>query len=231
MTIEISEELKLITSQFSPYGHRVEITLIEKSLPYEKEEINLSDKPDWFQKDAPLGKVPILYSDHNILFDSTAICEYLEDSFPKHPLHLKNNSDKSLHRAWMQYSDVILNEVFAVMLAQDSTKFKSRKADLIAKLDQLEKHLGNNDKLNPYFGGEIFTLTDIFFLSTLKPLTYIDNKFTLEILKKHRHIQTYLDHLMSRTSQKKAIPSNYEEICIAFLKRKNSHLLTLSFSL
>lgn len=231
MPLEISEELKLVTSKFSPYGHRVEITLIEKSLPYEKEDVNLADKPEWFKKNAPLGQAPLLHSDNNILFDSTAICEYLEDAFPKHPLHVENTVNKSQHRAWMVYSDVILNAIFGVMFAKDSAQFKIKKADLITKLDQLETHLDNNDQLNPYFGGEIFTLADVFFLATLKPLTYIDNKFTLEILKNHKHIQTYITHLMSRTSLKKVMPANYEELFISFLKKKNSHLLTLSFSL
>lgn len=232
MTIQISEKLTLVASQFSPYGHRVEMALIEKDLPYQKKGVNLFDKPDWFIKDAPLSKAPILYSDDTVLFNSTAICEYLEDHFPNTPLHLENNLDKSLHRAWMEYSDVILNAVFAFMFAQDSKQFKAKKADLMIKLDYLEKYLdNNNDACSPNFGGEKFTLADIFFLASFKPLTYVDDKFTLEIIENYKHIQNYMTHLMSRTSLKKALPSDYEALCLSFLKKKNSHLLTMSFSL
>ena len=232
MSVELETEIKLVTSKFSPYGHMVEMALIEKNLSYEKEIVDLSNKPDWFKKDAPVGKAPIIYVENKILFNSSSICEYLEDNFPENtPLHPTNNADKALHRAWMEYSNVILTSILDVMFSQDVKDYRAKREDLISKLDFLENYLENNQQFNPYFGGERFTLTDIFFICIFKPLTYIDEKFTLEIIGIHKHIHTYIVHLMSRTSLKKVIPNDYEDLFKLFLTRRNSHLLTMSFSI
>jgi glutathione S-transferase len=91
-------KLKLVTAKFSPYGHRVEMTLIEKNIPYEKIDIDLANRPDWFVKESPIGKVPILYIDDKILFESMVICEYLEESFSDLPLHPKDLIIKAIRR-------------------------------------------------------------------------------------------------------------------------------------
>ena len=71
--------IKLVTSKLSPFGHRVEMCLIEKKISYEKVDVDLADKPDWFIQDSPLGKAPIIYGNGRPLFESIAICEYLEE--------------------------------------------------------------------------------------------------------------------------------------------------------
>ena len=80
-------KIKLITSKLSPYGHRVEMVLLEKNIPYEKEYVDLTNKPEWFVNDSPLGKVPLLYVDDKPLFESLAICEYLDETFTNNNLH------------------------------------------------------------------------------------------------------------------------------------------------
>ena len=69
----MADKIKFVTSKFSPYGHRVEMVLIEKNIPYEKVEVDFANKPDWFVKDSPLGKVPIIYVGDKVLFESIAM--------------------------------------------------------------------------------------------------------------------------------------------------------------
>ena len=137
----MTEKLKLVSSKFSPYCHRVEMVLIEKNIPYEKQEVVLSDKPDWFVKDAPLGKVPLLYVGDKPLFESLAICEYLEEAFPENPLHPKDPYAKAWHRAWMEFSSGILASTFGMMFAQNQEQFDIKKAETVSKLAILDKHL------------------------------------------------------------------------------------------
>jgi len=219
--------VKLVNSKFSPYGHRVEMACIEKNIPYEKEEVDLQNRPEWFSKDAPLGKVPLLYVGDKVLFESIAICEYLEEAFPETPLHPKDPATKALHRAWMEFSSAILAAGFGIMFSQNQEQFDIKKAELRGRLDVLSKHL----KFSPYFDGEKFSLVDICFASAFKPLTYIDTKFTLGLFDDHKNIASYVEGVVTRGSMHKALPKNYEEIFKAFLERKKSHLLTMSFSL
>jgi glutathione S-transferase len=223
----MSDKIKLITSKFSPYCHRVEMVLIEKNIPYEKQEIDLQNKPDWFVKDSPLGKVPLLYVGNKPLFESIAICEYLEGAFPETPLHPKDIYQKAWHRGWIEFSSGVLAGTFGMMFAQNQEQFDLKKADIVSKLSILDKHL----KFSPYFDGEKFSLVDICLATTFKPLTYIDNKFTLEIFDLHKNVATYVEGIVTRGSLHKALPKDYHELMKAFLERRKSHLLTMSFTL
>jgi glutathione S-transferase len=124
------DKIKLIASKFSPYCHRVEMVLLEKNIPHEKQEITLADKPDWFAKDAPLGKVPLLYVGDKPLFESIAICEYLEDAFPENPLHSTDLVARGWHRGWMEFSNGIMSTTFGMMFAQNQEEFDLKKAEI-----------------------------------------------------------------------------------------------------
>ncbi len=52
--------LKLISHKLCPYVQRAVIALKEKGVPFERIDIDLANKPDWFLKISPLGKVPVL---------------------------------------------------------------------------------------------------------------------------------------------------------------------------
>ena len=223
----MTEKLKLVTSKFSPYGHRVEMALLEKGLNYEKQDIDLSNKPEWFIKESPLGKAPILYVGNNILFESIVICEYLDELFPQNPLHSKDPIIKANHRSWMEYSSGMLASIFGMIFATDQESFDIKKAETMAKLAIFDKNI----KFNPYFDGDKFLMIDICMASVFRPLYFIDNKFTLEIFDLYKSTATYVESLVTRGSLQKSIPDNYDEIFRSFLERKNSHLLSMSFSL
>ena len=223
----MSEKIKLITSKFSPYCHRVEMVMIEKKIPYEKQEVELAKKPDWFVKDAPLGKVPLLYVGEKTLFESIVICEYLEEAFPENQLHQKDAYNKAWHRAWIEFSNGILSAVFGVMFSQDKEQFDSKKTEVITKLTLLEKNL----KAAPFFDGEKFMLIDACMASSLKPLVFLDNKFALQFFAAHPKVAAYAQNLLARPSLETSLPKNYEELVTSFLERKKSYLLSMGLGL
>ncbi len=51
---------KLISHKLCPYVQRAVIALNEKGAAFERVDIDLANKPDWFLKISPLGKVPVL---------------------------------------------------------------------------------------------------------------------------------------------------------------------------
>ncbi|MBM5782137.1 MAG: glutathione S-transferase family protein [Pelagibacterales bacterium] len=218
--------IKLITSKFSPYSHKVEMALIEKNIPYEKEVVDLTNRPEWFVKDAPLGKVPLLYVDNKVLFESSVICEYLEEAFPEKPLHSKDLVLKSQERAWMEFSNGLLASIFAVMFAQNQENLEDKKEELVHKIHILEKALSK--KTGTFFGGEKLMLLDITMASVLKPLFFINTKFNLNLLKDCHETSSYVGKLVTNDLLKKVLPDNYSEIFKAFLTKKKSHLLTIN---
>jgi nitrite reductase/ring-hydroxylating ferredoxin subunit len=86
------DDITLVSHHLCPYVQRVSIALSEKSVPFDRVYIDLSDKPDWFLELSPLGKTPVLKYGNNAIFESAVILEFLEETQPR-PLHLP------LHRA------------------------------------------------------------------------------------------------------------------------------------
>ncbi len=220
--------IKLITSKFSPYSHKVEMALIEKNIPYEKEVVDLTNRPEWFVKDAPLGKVPFIYVDDKIIFESSVICEYLEESFPEKPLHSKDLVTKAQERAWMEFSNGLLASIFGVMVTQNQKGFDNKKMELINKINILEKALSKQN--STFFGSEEFMLVDITMASVLKPLFFINNKFNLDLLKDCHRTSAYVGKLVTQELLQKVLPQNYSDVFKAFLIKKNSYLLTINSS-
>ena len=55
------------------------ILLRAKDVEFDVTYINLREKPDWFLEISPHGKVPVLKVGEEILFESNAIAEYLDE--------------------------------------------------------------------------------------------------------------------------------------------------------
>ncbi|KAK7285265.1 hypothetical protein RJT34_20030 [Clitoria ternatea] len=69
-----------------PFCQRVLLTLEEKHLPYDPKFVDLTNKPEWFVKINPEGKVPVLKFDEKWVPDSDVITQTLEEKYPSPPL-------------------------------------------------------------------------------------------------------------------------------------------------
>ncbi|KAF8398987.1 hypothetical protein HHK36_014852 [Tetracentron sinense] len=69
-----------------PFTQRVLLTLEEKHLPYDIKLIDLANKPEWFLKINPEGKVPVVKLDEKWIADSDVITQSLEEKYPDPPL-------------------------------------------------------------------------------------------------------------------------------------------------
>ena len=215
--------IKLVTSKLSPFGHRVEMCLIEKKISYEKVDVDLADKPDWFIQDSPLGKAPIIYGNGRPLFESIAICEYLEESFLDNPLHSKDIYTRAWHRGWMEFSNGLISAIFGIAFASDQKTLDEKIDEARKKITNLEKYLISE----PFFGGQQFSLVDVCFANAFTPAMVIRANYGVEIFDEGSKTDKYIQKLMERESFDKVIPSDYDRVLEDFLQRKNSHLLKL----
>src|SRR4030088_795729 len=100
--------LKLISHKLCPYVQRAVIALTEKGVAFERIDIDLSNKPDWFLAISPLGRTPVLQVGEAPFFNPAVILEYLEEPDPK-PLHPADPLIRAEHRAWIEFGSAILN--------------------------------------------------------------------------------------------------------------------------
>ena len=66
-------KLTLISHDLCPYVQRAVIALTEKGVAFDKEYVDLANKPDWFKAMSPLGKVPLLKVGDEVIFESAVI--------------------------------------------------------------------------------------------------------------------------------------------------------------
>src|SRR6266581_334442 len=112
--------LTLASHKLCPYVQRAVIGLTEKGVPFERIDIDLSNKPEWFRRVSPLGKTPVLLVGDTAIFESAVILEYLEDT-QRPALHPADALARAEHRAWIEFGSAILNDI------ADSTRPPTRR--------------------------------------------------------------------------------------------------------
>src|ERR1700693_2400514 len=132
MMLETSTKLTLISHRLCPYVQRVAIALAEKSLPFTCVDIDLAAKPDWFLAISPLGKTPVLKVKDVAIFESTVILEYLEDTRSP-PLHPADPLERADHRAWIEVSSSILNDIAGFYAAATPEVVAAKTTELTEK--------------------------------------------------------------------------------------------------
>src|SRR5829696_398107 len=106
----MAAQLKLVSHKLCPYVQRAVIALNEKGVPFERIDIDLDNKPDWFLKVSPLGKTPVLLVGDTAIFESAVILEYLEETQPN-ALHPADPLARAEHRAWIEFGSAILADI------------------------------------------------------------------------------------------------------------------------
>lgn len=166
--------LRLISHKLCPYVQRAVIALTEKGVAFERIDIDLSAKPDWFLKISPLGKVPVLIvptaKGEVALFESNVICEYIEETQPGAKLHPEDALARAQHRAWMEFGSAILADLWGLETTQDAAIFAAKREALTAKFARVEVALGEG----PYFDGARFSLVDAVFAPVFRYFDVFD---------------------------------------------------------
>ncbi|MDX1742697.1 MAG: glutathione S-transferase family protein, partial [Ruegeria sp.] len=134
--------LHLMSHALCPYVQRAAIAMFEKEVPFDRTDIDLGNKPDWFLEISLLGKTPVLTCDGHAIFESAAILEFLEET-QRHPLHPNDPIKRAQHRGWIEFGSTILNDIAGFYSAKSADVFDQKIATLATKFSQLEVQLGD----------------------------------------------------------------------------------------
>jgi glutathione S-transferase len=220
--------LKLISHKLCPYVQRAVIALTEKGVPFERIDIDLANKPEWFLKISPLGKVPVLVvateRGEVALFESNVICEYIEETQAGPSLHPRHPLVRAEHRAWMEFGSAVLSDLWGLETTTDPAIFESKREAVTAKFARVEAALGEG----PFFAGEQFSLVDAVFAPVFRYFDVFDEFADLGIFKSTPKVRQWRAELARRPSVRSAVGADYPQLLRAFLKRYEAHLLKLA---
>jgi glutathione S-transferase len=155
--------LELFVSRLCPFAARARLALAEKQLAFDEVEIDLRQKPKWFVKISPNGKVPVLRHDDRVIWESSVIAEYLEEVFPAHPLLPSEPERRAIARVWVSFADSRLYARTETLLHSFDPDLHLRiAAQLADDLRFVEKQGFARQSANgPYLLGDEFSLADL----------------------------------------------------------------------
>jgi glutathione S-transferase len=216
---------KLISFKLCPFVQRSVITLKEKKVDFDIEYIDLANKPDWFLKISPLGKVPVLQVDEEVLFESAVINEYLDETNPP-SLHPKDPLVKAKHRAWIEFASSLMADLYLLTLAKEEAEFNKKKDDIRNKFRQLESILPTPSTKEFFFSGERFSLIDTSyapFFMRLQFLILVKPDFET-LFSGCEKVSLWSKSLLSKESVKNSVLPEVEAGYIQYIKDNKSYL-------
>jgi glutathione S-transferase len=216
-----STPLVLVSHELCPYVQRAVIALVEKNVAFERVDIDLSDKPDWFKALSPLGKTPVLKVKQRAIFESAVILEYLEETQP-HPLHPADPLKRAEHRAAIEYGSTILSVIAGFYSAPDEAAFEAKRKLLAERFSWLEGRIGD-----PWFDGESFSLVDAVFGPVFRYFDSFDRIADFRILSGKPRLAGWRSNLDGRASIRDAVGIDYPSRLLDFLRNRKSHLSRL----
>lgn len=217
------QNFHLVSHTLCPYVQRSIITLKEKSIHYTRTDIDLANKPAWFKKISPMGKVPILIVDDNrALFESSVICEYL-DEVAADSLHPTDSFEKAHHRALIELGSSILNNIASLYNANNKASFQNIHTEIQGKFQFIEKELSGI----PFFSGDKFHLIDAVYGPIFRYFEVFDNFTELNTFAHLPKCQLWRKALSQRKSVQQAVSEDYSALLIQFLINRDSYISQL----
>ena len=174
--------LKLYYHPLSTFSQRVRIALIEKKIAAEFVEVDLFARaqflPEYRAKN-PYGRVPAIEEDGWVLYESTAILEYLESTRPSPPLLPTAPRDRALVAMHMKLCDlefagpardILVPKRFLPQETWKPERMERAKEKIGKHLSILEPQMQGGE----FLVGDRFTLADLCYAPFLQFLRMLD---------------------------------------------------------
>lgn len=211
--------LVLVSHVLCPYVQRAAIVLREKGVPFERRDVDLARKPDWFLALSPLGKTPVLRVDDTPIFESAVICDYLDETFAP-PLHPVDPLARAVHRGWVEVASTVLGLIATLYGAPDAARFDIAQAALRRRLERLEAELGTG----PWFAGTRFSIVDAAFAPVFRYFDVFASLGEADPGAGLARLAAWRTALAARPSVIAAVASDYPQRLAEFLRGRGSEL-------
>lgn len=198
-----------------------------KDVEFDVTFVNLREKPDWFLQISPHGKVPVLKVDEEILFESNAIAEFLDETVPPR-LHPEDPILRARNRAWTDYVPTFssaLNGVYYTKTREDMEAGLAKAPQAVERLEQAIAVGRGND--GPYFNGPALSLVDAAYAPFLQRFVIADGFLKTGLLDEFPHVKAWTDALLSNEVVTGAVAPNFLEEFYGNLKRREFYIATL----
>ncbi len=199
--------LKIHYHPFSTFARRVRIALIEKNIPAELIEVDMvarAHRSPAYLALNPYGRVPTLEEDGFVLYESTAILEYLEATHPTPPLVPGDARSRALVSMHMKLCDLQMSRQTGTIIFPKRFLPKERwdePAMAQAKKD-IEKHLSI---LETQVKGRQYLVADLYSLAEVCYTPFVEFLPLMEIVPPPA-VAAWMTRMLERPSARQTKP-------------------------
>ena len=186
-----------------------------KQVEFDVTYINLREKPDWFLKISPHGKVPVLHAEGVPLFESSAIAEYLDEVVAPR-LHPEDPIKRAQNRAWTDFTPTFsaaLGKINYAKTPEEVTAGVEAARPSVERLEEAIARERGND--GPFFNGPEISLVDAAYAPFLQRFLINDATLKTGLLDDFPLVRAWADALLADERVTGAVapefPAAYDE--------------------
>jgi len=201
------DPIKIYSSARCPYAQRTRMLMIEKELPFELTEVDLSNKPDWFLKVSPYGKVPVIVDEGNTIYESAIINEYLEEKYRNVSMMPEEPIERARARIWMDYCTnkyLVLSRKLLVDNGNEELQIENKKK-ITDSLIYIERECFEKNTDGPFWLGSEISLVDLHYAPFFERFGAFKELFGVEWPEECVKIQNWWKSIQERDSYKMTV--------------------------
>lgn len=191
-----------------------------KKVEFEVTYVNLQDKPDWFLAISPHGKVPVLKVNDQILFESNAIAEYLDEVVAPR-VHPEDPIKRAQNRAWTDFVPDFakaLSGTYYNKSQDESDKAIAAAPKALQKVeDAIARERGND---GPYFNGDTLSLVDAAYAPFFQRFLFVDRELKTGLLDQFPLLKAWAEALMATETVTGSVVDTFDQEFEKSLKRR-----------
>lgn len=195
--------LKLCGFAVSNYYNKLKIQLLEKGVPFEEELVWVNPVEAETLQRSPMGKVPFLETPNGCISESAVCAEYIEQTYPTHPLLPSDSFAAAKAREIITYLELHLELVARELYPQAFFGGKVDEATQARVRKQLTKGVAGLSQLvkfSPYIAGDSFTLADCSAIVNLSLVSMASKAVFGEDLLAGLPVKEYTQRMAARAS-------------------------------
>ncbi len=212
--------LELISFNICPFVQRSVITLLYKGAEFDVTYIDLEEPPAWFRTISPLGKVPLLKVDGEVLFESAVINEFVDEVtpgslLPEEPL------PRARARAWIEFASECIFGQFQMAMAADEATYNTKRAAFVDNLRTLEGQLPEGGE--PYFDGRGFSLVDAAVAPLLMRNRLLNGAGEFMDEADFPGLSRWTDAMLAMEAVQDSVPENFEQAFFEHIRKSGGY--------
>jgi len=220
-------QLTLVSFPTCPFVQRAMIVLHHRGADFQTRYVDLLDKPPWLFEISPRGKVPVLLADEVPLFESQAICEFLDETLPGESLMPTEPVQRARDRALFALAgEDLFPAVYRMMHARSAKAFAELGERLEEALARVEPMLTGRAWLSG--DGTRFGLADVAVAPAFTRLALLEELGAWSLPASLPRLRDWSRRVLALDAVRRSVPEDFVERSLSAMRAKDAWAMSRS---